>query len=764
MTLDHFVLLRNVGQFDSAAPNAQLGLSPFSLIYAENGRGKTTLASILRSLANGDPSLITERQRLGTQATPHIIVSCLGNQLIFQNGNWNAAGPDIAIFDDTFVSANVCSGIEVESSHRQNLHELILGAQGVTLNADLQRHIARVEQHNLDLRVKGEAIPAESRGDLTPNAFCALRADPAIDVKLQEAERRMSAAKAADAIRQRDGFLPFGLPSFDIVSINRVLGRNLASLEAEAAAKVRSHLTRIGAGGEKWIADGILRIPGASEGADRENCPFCAQDLSGSALIRHYQAYFSQAYSDLQQAIRDEGVGVKSAHSGDIPAAFERSVRTAAQTRDFWKNFLTAPEIEIDTAAISRDWTAAREAVLDMLRAKAKSPLDAMVLPHEPLEAIERFETRVAEIAELSGRLIACNDQIDIVKEQAAAADLAALTTDLKRLKAVHQRFLPEIAALCTEYVQEKEAKSATELLRDQARGALDNYRQNIFPAYENAINDYLARFNAGFRLGAVASVNTRAGSSAVYNIVINQQPVGLTTENGPSFRNTLSAGDRNTLALAFFFASLDQDPNLAQKIAVIDDPMTSLDEHRSLTTVQEMRRLHARIQQMIVLSHSKSFLCALWEGADRNARTAMRIVRAAAGSDIVTWDVTADCITEHDRRHALVSGYIQAADPAIEREVATALRQILEAFVRVAYPSDFPPGSMLGHIITKSRQRIGANNEILNQQNTDELRALLDYANRFHHDTNPAWQTAVINDHELLGFSVRTLRFASRQ
>ena len=764
MTLERFVLLRNVGVFDNITPNAQLGLSPFSVIYAENGRGKTTLAAILRSLALGNPTLITERHRLGAQAAPHVVVSHQGNQLIFQNGNWNAPGPDIAIFDDTFVSANVCSGIEIETSHRQNLHELILGAQGVALNATLQVHIARVEQHNVDLRMKGEAIPAEERGDLTPNAFCVLRADPGIEAKLQEAERRMSAAKAADAIRQRDGFLPLGLPTFDVASINRVLGLNLANLEAEAAAQVRSHLTRIGAGGEAWVADGMSRIAGTSEGADTENCPFCAQDLNGSALIRHYQAYFSQAYIDLQREIRDEGVGVKTAHGGDIPTAFERSIRTAAQTRGFWKDFLAVPEIDVDTAAISRNWTAAREAVLGVLRAKAKSPLEAMILPHDVLEVIALFEVRVAKIAELSGHLIACNAQIDIVKEQAAAADIAALTTDLKRLKAVQQRFLPAIAALCDAYLLEKDAKAATELLRDQARGALDNYRQNIFPAYENAINDYLGRFNAGFRLGAVVSVNTRTGSSAAYNIVINQQPVGLTADNGPSFRNTLSAGDRNTLALAFFFASLDQDPNLAQKIALIDDPMTSLDEHRSLTTVQEMRRLHARIQQMIVLSHSKSFLCALWEGADRNARTAMRIVRGAAGSDIVTWDVTADCITEHDRRHALVSGYLQAANPAIERQVAAALRQILEAFVRVAYPSDFPPGSMLGHIITKSRQRIGANNEILNQPNTDELRALLDYANCFHHDTNPAWQTAVINDHELLDFSTRTLRFASRQ
>ena len=40
-----------------------------------------------------------------------------------------------------------------------------------------------------------------------------------------------------------------------------------------------------------------------------------------------------------------------------------------------------------------------------------------------------------------------------------------------------------------------------------------------------------------------------------------------------------MSAGDRNTLALAFFFTNLDQSPDLAQKIIVIDDPITSLDE-----------------------------------------------------------------------------------------------------------------------------------------------------------------------------------------
>jgi hypothetical protein len=153
-----------------------------------------------------------------------------------------------------------------------------------------------------------------------------------------------------------------------------------------------------------------------------------------------------------------------------------------------------------------------------------------------------------------------------------------------------------------------------------------------------------------------------------------------------------------------------------------------------------------------------------LWEQADRNTSTALRINRAAVGSEITVWDVRNDSISEHDKRHELVRGYFLAADPNKEREVATALRHILEAFMRVAYPGHFPPGTLLGPFLGICGQRVGANNEILSANDIAELRALLAYANRFHHDTNPAWQTAAINDAELTDFAERTLLFASRR
>lgn len=538
----------------------------------------------------------------------------------------------------------------------------------------------------------------------------------------------------------------------------------MAELEAAAAGRVRTHIARLGRGGEAWVSDGMTRIEPVSEGHDGEICPFCAQDLGGSELIGHYRAYFSQAYEDLKLAIRQTGVAIRDMHAGDIPSAFERDIRTAVQAHEFWKDFAELPEIEVDTAAIARQWNAAREGVLEQLRAKAAAPLDRMVLSPAVRQAVMDYRARIAEVADLSERLGAVNARLDVVKEQAQADDLAALTDDLTKLKAQKAQFDPAVVPHCDAYTAEKTAKAATETLRTQARAALDQYREQIFPAYETAINEYLRRFAASFRLGEVQSVNNRSGSSASYCVVINQQNVNVTSDVGPSFRNTLSAGDRNTLALAFFFASLDQDPDLANKIVVIDDPMTSLDEHRTLRTREEIMALRAKVRQVIVLSHSKPFLCNLWEQSDRNVSTSLRINRAAVGSEITVWDVRNDSISEHDKRHELVRGYLQAADPDKERQVAAALRPILEAFMRVAYPEYFPPGTLLGPFLGLCDQRVGRNNEILSAGDIAELRALLGYANLFHHDTNPAWQTAAINDAELTDFAERTLLFASRR
>lgn len=764
-------LLKNIGQFDSVGSGATIPLSRLALIYAENGRGKTTLAAVLRSLGSGDPLPITERHRLAAKHPPHVVLDCDGwpTPAVFQSGAWNRTLANLVVFDDLFVDQNICSGLAVEAAHRQNLHKLVLGAQGVSLNRELQGLIARIEEHNAALREKAVAIPAAERGTLTVDEFCALPSRADVEDAIQATERNLAAAREQDPVRNTALFETLSLPAFNLAAIGRVLDEDLPSLDAGAAARVQAHVQALGPGGEVWIGEGMQRLPDQAPSAVAATCPFCAQDLAGSPVITHYRAYFSAAYADLKRRISEALADLNRAHAADVPVAFERAVRVAIERRQFWSRFCDVPDVAVDTAAFVRDWRAVREAIASTLNGKQAAPVERMVVSDETRALVVTYEAHRATIATLNRQLQDANRVIGVVKEQAATANSIALVDDLARLKATKARHTPETTLLCDDYMRERAAKAATEKRRDQARAALEQQRTSVFPGYQTATNIYLQRFNAGFRLKSVTSVNTRGGPTCTYDVIINDTPVHVGGgEPGPgdqSFRNTLSAGDRNTLALAFFFASLEQGPGLANKVVVIDDPISSLDVHRALTTVQEIRRLAGQAGQVIVLSHNKAFLCRLWEGADPSMRAALEVARDGTGSALRAWDVNQDCLTEHDRRHALLRAFLttSTASTANSREVARAIRPTLEAFCRVAYPEYFPATTLLGQFRNVCDQRIGTQGEILGASDTQELRDLLEYANRFHHDTNPAWETEVINDCELRGYVERAIRFATR-
>ena len=192
-------------------------------------------------------------------------------------------------------------------------------------------------------------------------------------------------------------------------------------------------------------------------------------------------------------------------------------------------------------------------------------------------------------------------------------------------------------------------------------------------------------------------------------------------------------------MALALFFSSLDRNPNLADTVVVIDDPMSSMDDHRSLATVQKVRELSRQSRHTIVLSHDKKFLCGILSGLNLGEPyTTLEIARNGNESNIQHWDATRDSITEHDQRYLLLQRYA-ANQSGAAREVAIAVRFYLEGYFRAACPGHFLPGKLLGQFAQECKQKLGRSDEVINQETIEELETILEYANRFHHDTNPA-------------------------
>lgn len=632
-------LIRGVGRFDAVDTAADVVLDGLVLVHAENGQGKTTLAAILRSLATGDPTPIIERRRLTAMHPPRVVLDCTGGppDAVFQDGAWNRTLADMAIFDDAFVDANIHTGLELESRHRQNLHEVVLGVQGVELSQQILELVARIEDHNRSLREKAAAVPEATRVGFPILDFCALDERPGVEARIEATEKALAAARDAGAVRDHPLFEPLAIPAFDVDALTSLLNKGLPDLDAQAAAEVQAQVARLGSGSETWLSGGTRRLQADPDGG----CPFCNQDVATSSLVAHYRTYFSDAYEALKADITAALQEVQRQHAAAAPAGLERAVRIAGERRAFWSSYCAVPEISIDTAAVVKAWTAAREAVVAALQAKQAAPLDPQMLDEAARSALAGFEGACTLVARVSRDLIASNEAVQAAKTRIEGARIETLEGDLRRLRATRNRHDPEVAALCNAYLAEKDAKTDTEVLKNRAKAALDDYRLSVFPACEDAVNEFLRRFGAGFVVDSLSSTGSRAGPTCTYDVLINGEPVPIARrapkEGQPSFRNTLSAGDRRTLALAFFFASLDRNPRLGRTVVVIDDPISSLDEQRSLATVQEIRRVAERAGQVIVLSHDRPFLRRVWSAAGGTNRCALQLVGDGEGSTIRT-------------------------------------------------------------------------------------------------------------------------------
>ena len=81
-------------------------------------------------------------------------------------------------------------------------------------------------------------------------------------------------------------------------------------------------------------------------------------------------------------------------------------------------------------------------------------------------------------------------------------------------------------------------------------------------------------------------------------------------------FKETFSDSDKRLLGFAFFLSVLKNDPDLENKIIILDDPFSSFDINRKEETVKLFNSIKnindKEPKQKIVFTHEKSFYCQL--------------------------------------------------------------------------------------------------------------------------------------------------------
>lgn len=152
--IEKFISIKNIGRFRDCSVHGDVTFRRLTLLFAENGRGKTTLCAILRSLKTGQHEFISARKTLGATGPASVQMRLDGNTVSFSNNAWNRTYSDIVIFDSVFIHDNVYAGDYVDHDHKKNLYRVIVGIQGVQLAKQIEDLDGKIRKANTDINTK----------------------------------------------------------------------------------------------------------------------------------------------------------------------------------------------------------------------------------------------------------------------------------------------------------------------------------------------------------------------------------------------------------------------------------------------------------------------------------------------------------------------------------------------------------------------------------------------------------------------------------
>jgi wobble nucleotide-excising tRNase len=755
--LKKFIAVRSVGRFINSAHIGVQECLNTTLVLGGNGFGKTTLASILRSNATDDPAIIIGRARLGAATAPEVELLLEGGKVTFRNGAWNVSASEFLVFEGAFIAENVHAGDVVDLEQRRNLYRVIVGKEGVGLAVEEERLATESRGKSSEINATEKAIKSHILAGMKLEDFIALPAEPDVDAKIATQIKAIDAVRAAAQLKARAGLNPMRLPDLP-ADFEAMLGKTLKGIAEDAQRTVADHIAHhsMKSGGEEWLQEGAGYI------ADGK-CPYCGQGLNGLALVKAYQQVFADTYEELKTSAVEIRKAIERDFGDRTTGAIDTLVEANKGAIEFWSRYCKLPELD-PPRDVAPAISALAAAALARLTTKIAAPQEAVSTNAAFGKALVQFEAARASVNAYSAAVNTANAEIAAKKVAVAAGDLKKEEAELARLNVQGKRQDPTVAALCKEHQRLIKQKATLDEQKAKVREKLEAHAKRVMKPYEGRINQLLDNFNAGFSIAQTKPAYGGGVASSTYQLVINDTDVNLgdgkTPTDQPSFKNTLSAGDRSTLALALFFAHLERDPDRAKRIVVFDDPFTSQDAFCRRQTVHEIVRAGQSSRQLIVFSHDASFLRQIRDKCKAGECIALQLGdHRALGIKIMPCDLDEACRGRAASEMDDLQAYV-ATGAGKDRDMIRKMRIILETYCRSTYPGSFVPDDRLGGMVEKIKR---AGDQHPAWALADELEQINEYSRDHHHGEDPEdGSSDFIDGQELTGYIKRTLRVAN--
>lgn len=744
MFLKKITALKGIGRFGTCAVSGG-EYARYTLFYGGNGRGKTTLCAVLRSLQRSDASYVTVRRAFGYAGPQQAQVLLDTGPVSFGAGGWSGGAPDIHIFDQDFVAENVHAGQQIGVDQRRAFYRIAVGPKGVELTVAVDALDAASSEAQSAISAEARVLQQHVPQDSTLDAFLALEAVENCEVAIGLAQTAHKAAANAAEIAAKPLLKSVALPGLP-AEFADLLAKGLAGVSSDASTRVAAQLAKhdFHDDGEAWLQTGVEHAAGG-------DCPFCGRALDGLDLVKVYEGYFSDAYGAHKLSVDQLKAATAQALGEAAALRCVQAFNEAGTLAQFWREYgvegyTDAPEIDDVVTALN---SLAKEARA-LIDAKTAAPLDHVALSPAFEDAFGRWSEISTALSDANEAMVAANMRIQEVKDATEIADPKIAKAVLNALLAMQKRHSEPVASLATKYAELLETKADLVSQKAARKAELDAYDMEMLGGYQKAINAILTRFDAGFRL-AKCSKNYMGGTpQSAYCLQFGDTDVDICKVggSGPTFATTMSAGDKNTFALAFFLAQLERDDNLAQKLVVFDDPFTSLDDFRREMTAKAIVRVGEKAAQVIVLSHDKYFLDAVRRKIHGAPWASKQISMTQSNSALEDWDIEWEVKEGYLQDHMELSDFADGIEGDV-KDMRTKMRPLLEKYIRYRFPNQIAEGDWLGEMCATIRNDP---THPLRSQLT-ELDDINEYTAPFHHDPNTAY-----NADEVMAHVKRTL------
>lgn len=625
--------IKNVGAFYDCQARS-VGFEKITLIYGRNTYGKSTLGDIFSSLQKNIPEFVTARASIPKNDDGLLIdMGFAGDgenegdgRVLFRNGAWENLLREshlLRVYDESFFHDHVFAARKFTRDTKVKFSDFILGEKGVqtakaiTDNKSEKRKLTQRKNalmrdafsgiDHLDdfiaMVIPDDVETLKSNRDSLREEFSTLSLQKKEAAKIRD-RAEMSYVQCEDSIAS------------DLVESNNLFQASLETHHEEAKAKLEVHISeqfQVNSGAERWLQQGLNLNNG-------DACGFCGQHLSEDALslIDIYRECFNDEYDKHERSITQwldrlqpklnirflERINSVLSQNGIVIQVYPEIRENEGFISSLKRYHVTKTELLSLAGNLDRQLVEFNQIYLEKAQLKKSNP-------HHAIDAID-----ISGITENLGRLNMLVESLNSI-----CGEFNTVFSEFK--KSINDedinRRLAEITAsgitiarrilrhdkndACIDYKRvtselvtlETEIPKLETSLRDEQSAYLDDYFAAI-NRYFSALGSHEFSLERGF---------DRSGHAPVYYLKVKFRGHDVSENN---LHKVFSESDRRALGLAIFLSSLEamSDEDLAKTVVVLDDPVTSFDDHRVGQTHMKLMELSERCEQIIILSHFK--------------------------------------------------------------------------------------------------------------------------------------------------------------